>query len=685
MSSTFGTITTVRLGIYAAQKGLDVTGNNITNINTNGYTRQRLDQISLVTSASDKYGSQYKARVGQGPVLTGISQLRDPGMDISYRKANSDVGSADQMLAGLEDLAGILDEVGKGDGEQDDGVILNQLNDLRDLINQALTNGIEDYEGSIRASANALCTQFHQYAKALEGLMEDYETQLNEDTTRVNQILTELRDVNLQIRNSDVRGDAALELRDKRNLLLDELSGYMKIDVTYSMVDAGGGYEVEEMSVKLADRAANDPVYLVKGEYAAQLSVKDAAGNFVDNYDITVSALTNKDGDKHPDRIQDDSILLGDNDLYGSLQSLRELLTEEGEYASTAASLQKFLDGAETTLRDDVDTVNKLLQNIQTYTNGIKSGTGDATALKAQRDAAVKQLQEYLDVKVTTAGDDITIALNGTGNQTLFDSATGNIQTLAFTGDYTTSTDYNFTLNGAPLADGALTGALNTLRDQMNEASHDLANNTSDTQVDASAASKRGIPYYIKQLDSLAQTFAEEMNKLNTVTPGTNIDGAGDLFETNDGSGAITAGNITISQEWAEGTVKMLSTRDPNAPTDDRSNLAEFLNLFNSKDIEFDPKDIVGDAQGATYEGSFESMLLRIQSTLAQDQMAATTTVSNYAITLNNVYTDRDSITGVDLNDEATSLMVYQKAYTAACRVLTTLEEAIDTLLNATA
>ena len=86
-----------------------------------------------------------------------------------------------------------------------------------------------------------------------------------------------------------------------------------------------------------------------------------------------------------------------------------------------------------------------------------------------------------------------------------------------------------------------------------------------------------------------------------------------------------------------------------------------------------------------TYEGSFESMLLRIQSTLAQDQMAATTTVSNYAITLNNVYTDRDSITGVDLNDEATSLMVYQKAYTAACRVLTTLEEAIDTLLNATA
>lgn len=534
MSSTFGTITTVRLGIYAAQKGLDVTGNNITNINTNGYTRQRLDQISLVVSASDKYGSQYKARVGQGPVLTGISQLRDPGMDISYRKANSDVGSADQMLAGLEDLAGILDEVGKGDGEQDDGVILNQLNDLRDLINQALTNGIEDYEGSIRASANALCTQFHQYAKALEGLMEDYETQFDEDTTRVNQILTELRDVNLQIRNSDVRGDAALELRDKRNLLLDELSGYMKIDVTYSMVDAGGGYMVEEMSVKLADKKPD--TFLVKGEYAAQIGTTGQA----DGYKVNVYALRNKDGEKK-DPNATDPVTLGDNDLYGSLQSLRELLTEEGEYASAA-----------------------------------------------------------------------------------------------------------------------------------------------DSKTDPNAASKRGIPYYIHQLDNLAQTFAKAMNDLNSA-PG--MQGEGALFEANDGTTTITAGNISISQGWAEGTVKMLSTKDPNAPTDDRSNLAQFLNLFNKKDITFDLSGIVNDVSptAADYTGSFESMLLRIQSTLAQDQMAATTTVSNYAITLNNVYTDRDSITGVDLNDEATSLMVYQKAYTAACRVLTTLEEAIDTLLNATA
>ena len=119
MSSTFGSFNTVRLGIYAAQKGLDVTGNNITNINTTGYTRQRLDQVSLIVNATDKYSSQYNARIGQGVLINGVSQLRDPGLDIAYRNAQSDVGAADAKLAGLEDLANILDEVGKGDGEQD--------------------------------------------------------------------------------------------------------------------------------------------------------------------------------------------------------------------------------------------------------------------------------------------------------------------------------------------------------------------------------------------------------------------------------------------------------------------------------------------------------------------------------------------------------------------------------------
>lgn len=539
MSSTFGCFSTARLGIYAAQKGLDVTGNNITNINTPGYTRQRLDQVSLVTTASDKYFSQYNTRVGQGVLTTGVSQLRDPGLDLLYRGAQSNVGSYGQMLSGLEDIASILDEVGKGDGEQDDGVILNQLNDLRDLISQAVTNGIDGYDRLIYSSSKALCRLFNKAATDLSDLKGTYETYLKQDVSRVNTILSSIQELNVSIRNADIRGDDALELRDQRNNLLDELSGYMKIDVKYSDENVGAGLTVEKLTVSLA---TGDKNTLVDGEYAAQLG----AVTTDPDYPINLYALRDLDGNKKNAGDWDPQEL-GDNDLYGSIQSLREILTEKGEYAT----------------QDDVDN-------------------------------------------------------------------------------------------------------------------------------DPDAAIKRGIPYYQKALDSLAQEFAKQMNALNNVD-GANIPGAGNLFSTSsnnndaedaDGKCIITAANISVSKAWADGDVSMISSRDPNASTGDTSNLASFLNLF-SKTQSFNPGNVAAGAVGedSPYEGTFEDMLLRIESTLAEDQMTVNDVYNNYVITSNEAYTDRDSVSGVDLNDEATNLMVYQKAYTAACRLMTTLNDALDSLL----
>ena len=121
----------------------------------------------------------------------------------------------------------------------------------------------------------------------------------------------------------------------------------------------------------------------------------------------------------------------------------------------------------------------------------------------------------------------------------------------------------------------------------------------------------------------------------------------------------------------------LLSSTDPNAPSDDRSNLARFLEVF-SKEHRIDPSDIRQGAVGSSVSMSFEDWLLRTQSTLAEDQMGTTAKLNNYLTVNNTVYTDRDSVSGVDLNDEATNLMVYQKA----CRLMTVLEEALDSLIN---
>ena len=111
--------------------------------------------------------------------------------------------------------------------------------------------GTINQEGLIRASAKALCSLFNDAADKLADMTETWETQLKDQVDTVNNILTSLRDLNISIRDADIRGDAALELRDQRNLLLDQLSQYMDIDVKYEMEDVGAGLMVEKMTVTL--------------------------------------------------------------------------------------------------------------------------------------------------------------------------------------------------------------------------------------------------------------------------------------------------------------------------------------------------------------------------------------------------------------------------------------------------
>ena len=660
---TFGSFGTVRLGIYAAQKGLDVTGNNITNINTEGYTRQRLNQVSLIPSVCDRYASSYNTRIGQGAVISGVNQIRDPGLDISYRKAVSNMGSANAKLEGLNRLASILDEVGKGSLEQDDGVILSQLNDIRDLISQAIASGgSSTYDSLIRSAADALAKHFKSYAADLSELKTTYENDLKQDVAEVNDILTQIRDLNVSIRDADLRGDPGLELRDNRNLLLDKLSEYMKIDVKYSMEDVGANTYVEKLTITLA---TGDKHTLVDGKYATTLTSGDEASH----YQITLGELTDAKGDVKPGSGE---IPLNELQMYGALQSVRDILNGKGEYATNPDTL-------ETALNDNVEAVNDLLDQIAAKTIEINAGVAaglDVTEATAQRDQLVEGLKDYVAVDVND-GPPYSITLAGTGTSLVDGTGTAHQFTVQETaGKYSLQVDGTDTDPGAGMLGSVL----------------DAANSPADTALDPNAATKRGIPYYQMMLDNLAYQFAKEMNELNN----TGLDGSGNLFSvgshTDDATGVdpvtgepirITASNISISKSWDAQSVSIQYTSDSNAPSGDTSNMARFLDLF-SKKLDFKPGDINAGAAGDPFHGSFEDMLLKIQSTLAEDQRSTDSILNNYVITADDLYVDREGVMGVDLNDEATNLMTYQKAYTAACRLLTVLEEALDSLINGT-
>ena len=103
------------------------------------------------------YRSTYDNHVGNGALVTGINQIRDPYLDIRYRNTSSDVGFYDTMLGGLQQIASILDEVGKGENGGD-GLLYAELMKLSTALRQLESNPNKDNDNLTRASAEALAS-----------------------------------------------------------------------------------------------------------------------------------------------------------------------------------------------------------------------------------------------------------------------------------------------------------------------------------------------------------------------------------------------------------------------------------------------------------------------------------------------------------------------------------------------
>jgi flagellar hook-associated protein 1 FlgK len=689
---TFDTFTTARLGIYAAQKGLSVTGNNISNINTTGYTRQSLDQVSMKTGGSDRYRSELDAHVGTGVLVKSISQTRDQYLDIRYRTQEASVGSMDTMVTGLNSLADILDEVGDGDNNGD-GIIEAQINDLVEALENLNANaGHEDYDTLVRESASSLCTLLNSYSKRLTDVKENTVDQMYQEVDSINEILYNIRDLNSQIRKSEIHGDSALELRDDRNNLIDELSQYLKIDVTYSMEDLGGGQEVEKLTIRLggANSTAysgrgSDSALLVDGVYATQLSFAAEAedevlataslddaytvGNFdqytepEDQYNIVLSELTDSKG-----RSWSETTAVSESEFEAALARV-----------PVPATADAYEDCDETHVpASDTITIKEQDGTITTYTAVMPAGTATFDVRSAATYVKTTTTQNYM--------------LN---DNDLYGSLQSYRELLTEAGEFTTATAYS---------------------------------------RDSGSTTKRGIPYYQESLDLLAQTLAEKLNALNTgyltdtsgnylkadgtfVTDASgnvinkdtltdaqkavledNTSGSvslgGDLFSTVNGSSTITAENICVSTEWAKGTTRIVQSYETAVPSDASNNygipstandnIARFVALFSEK-IDFYPSAVAASMDTTSmFSGTFQEMLTNMSGVLGDDIRSDQVLLNNYEAAATELDSSRESVSGVELNDEAMNLMTYQKAYAAACRLMTTLDEALDKLINGT-
>ena len=540
---TFGSFTQARLAIYAAQTGITVTGNNISNINTPGYTRQRLDQVSLYVNGADRYYAEGDIRTGQGALVKSLSQIRSPYLDIRYRTLNAQVGYADGRLEILEEIQRILDEVGAGDeskGEGGHGILGLELEKLgeafKNLVDQT---GHQEYDNTVRQISKNLVTLLNKYANELEEVQESTITKLNQDIDKINGCLTTIRSLNEEIRKSEIHGDPALELRDERNLQIDKLSELIDIDVTYSEEEITAGLTVEKLTIRLGNAnpdgsVRSDEALLVDGVFAAQMKIDQVpVKREFDPNDTTTWPYANANGD--PVATKDEAALVKvKNPDWDQVDLNTEFLGPDGKPTDEAHAAEepRANDDYQPYLTEDGKPTNDILKakkvvdpNYNMSITKLKNSINEVYV--AINRGTVKGVSGT-DTVDDGAGNQVAIEDLFKGGRNSFTVETPDLPTV---GDKTlmiykrvllANGNYAYTQQmvtqevskKVSLDDNDLGGKIQAWREMLTEKG-EFTDRDVITNVDENAGGKRGIPYYQRTLDLLANQFAKVMNEAN--------------------------------------------------------------------------------------------------------------------------------------------------------------------------
>lgn len=230
MRSTFLGFETARRGIAANQKGLDITGQNMTNVNTEGYTRQRLDLVSLSGSSRDRFRSIGVSNVGQGVLTTGVSQIRNEFLDARFRNENAHTSYFDSALSILNSTETVLNEISSGFKPLISGLVtaLHGFAQFPDQTTQA---------NVVKTSTKSFVDMLNHVSSQLSQVKNQYETDLKVEVNDLNQQLIGIKNLNESISNLMMHDPQAInttvvnELLDQRNVAVDNLSKFFNISV----------------------------------------------------------------------------------------------------------------------------------------------------------------------------------------------------------------------------------------------------------------------------------------------------------------------------------------------------------------------------------------------------------------------------------------------------------------------
>jgi flagellar hook-associated protein 1 FlgK len=243
-----GVLGTGLSGLMAAQRALAVASNNIANVNTPGYSRQR---VELTTQIPDRIGDSF---IGTGVTISGIQRVYDQFNTLQIRTATSGSNQADKFYALASQIDTMLSDSDTG--------VMSALQGFFDAI-QTVANDPSSIESRqvMLSEAESLTSRFQSYYLQLSDLDDNVNSALTASVNEINSLASSIASINQQIVNLGVSGNnGANDLMDSRDELIRKLSE----QVSVTTVDQGDG----TVNIYIGNGQA-----LVAGGRASQLAV----------------------------------------------------------------------------------------------------------------------------------------------------------------------------------------------------------------------------------------------------------------------------------------------------------------------------------------------------------------------------------------------------------------------------
>ena len=242
MRSTFSGLNTMVRGVFSNQLSLDTVGHNITNASTEGYSRQ---SVNLAATRGQNVSSLYgDVIVGTGVDSVSIQRARNIYADKQFWSETSQQQYYKTCQTNYDKVEAIFND-------SDKTGILNSMEEFYKAWQDLSANASTDSNRvAVIEKGNVFTDKLKTATQQMQSQINAQYDDMSSTLTKINDITNQLTKLNQNIMSTEATGASANDLRDKRDLLVDELSGYMNLNV---YEDDNGMYTVVSNGVSMVN------------------------------------------------------------------------------------------------------------------------------------------------------------------------------------------------------------------------------------------------------------------------------------------------------------------------------------------------------------------------------------------------------------------------------------------------